>query len=60
MSTYLLPITLLLGSSSIISSAVAHAPWNGAGGRPLANVSEYAKVMSWVNIMYVTMMRVLL
>ncbi|KAG5645132.1 hypothetical protein DXG03_006849 [Asterophora parasitica] len=40
-----------LGPSKIISAAVAHMPWLGANGKPLTNVSEYAKVMSFVNIM---------
>ncbi|KAF8064331.1 glycoside hydrolase superfamily [Lyophyllum atratum] len=40
-----------LGPSKIISAAVAHMPWRGADGRPLADVSQYAALMTYVNIM---------
>ncbi|KAH7090884.1 glycoside hydrolase [Auriculariales sp. MPI-PUGE-AT-0066] len=40
-----------LGSSKIISAAVAHSPWLGSNGKSLTNVSAYAKQMSHVNIM---------
>ncbi|KAG5651912.1 hypothetical protein H0H81_006963 [Sphagnurus paluster] len=40
-----------LGPSKIISAAVAHTPWLGANGKPLTNVSEYAALMTYVNIM---------
>jgi Glycosyl hydrolases family 18 len=41
-----------LGSSKIISAAVTQLPWLGSNGRPLTNVSAYAKEMDYVNIMY--------
>ncbi|KAF5376626.1 hypothetical protein D9615_007898 [Tricholomella constricta] len=40
-----------LGPLKIISAAVAHMPWLGANGKPLTNVSEFAKLMTFVNIM---------
>ncbi|KAF9033207.1 glycoside hydrolase superfamily [Panaeolus papilionaceus] len=40
-----------LGPARIISAAVPHEPWLGADGAPLKNVSEFAAVMSYVNIM---------
>ncbi|KIM81785.1 glycoside hydrolase family 18 protein [Piloderma croceum F 1598] len=40
-----------LGSSKIISAAVTQLPWLGSNGRPLTNVSAYAKEMNYVNIM---------
>ncbi|EPQ50562.1 glycoside hydrolase family 18 protein [Gloeophyllum trabeum ATCC 11539] len=40
-----------LGSSKIISAAVTQQPWIGSNGSPLSNVSAYASVMTYVNIM---------
>lgn len=40
-----------LGPSKIISAAVAHVPWLGPDGSPLANVSQFAALMSYINIM---------
>ncbi|KAG6833416.1 hypothetical protein H0H87_007401 [Tephrocybe sp. NHM501043] len=40
-----------LGPSKIISAAVAHLPWLGPNGKPLTNVTEFASVMTYVNIM---------
>ncbi|KAG7443203.1 glycoside hydrolase family 18 protein [Guyanagaster necrorhizus] len=40
-----------LGTGTIISAAVPHLPWIGSNGKPLTNVSAYAKVMTYVNIM---------
>ncbi|RXW17813.1 hypothetical protein EST38_g8035 [Candolleomyces aberdarensis] len=40
-----------LGPEKIISAAVGHLPWLGSNGKPLNNVSEYAKYMTFVNIM---------
>ncbi|KAF8900156.1 glycoside hydrolase family 18 protein [Gymnopilus junonius] len=40
-----------IGSSKIISGAVTQQPWLGSNGQPLANVSAYAAVMTFVNIM---------
>jgi hypothetical protein len=41
-----------LGSSKIISAAVTQLPWLGSNGKPLTDVSAYAKEMNYVNIMY--------
>ncbi|KAF8181050.1 glycoside hydrolase family 18 protein [Pholiota molesta] len=40
-----------LGSSRIISAAVTQLPWLGENGAPLKDVSEYAKYMTYVNVM---------
>uniref|UniRef100_A0A8H8CJU2 Chitinase n=1 Tax=Psilocybe cubensis TaxID=181762 RepID=A0A8H8CJU2_PSICU len=40
-----------IGNSRIISAAVTQLPWLGPKGLPLTNVEEYAKYMSFVNIM---------
>ncbi|KAJ3514277.1 hypothetical protein NLJ89_g2472 [Agrocybe chaxingu] len=40
-----------LGPCKILSAAVPHLPWLGTTGRPLTDVSEYAKVLTYVNIM---------
>jgi chitinase len=40
-----------LGSSKIISAAVTQLPWLGSDGKPLTNVSAYAKEMNYINIM---------
>ncbi|PPQ82293.1 hypothetical protein CVT25_008443 [Psilocybe cyanescens] len=40
-----------LGNSKVISAAVTQLPWLGPNGSPLSNVAEYAKYMSFVNIM---------
>ncbi|KDR78222.1 hypothetical protein GALMADRAFT_1307739 [Galerina marginata CBS 339.88] len=40
-----------IGDSKVISAAVTHTPWLGENGAPLINVSEYAKYMTYVNIM---------
>ncbi|KAH8828170.1 glycoside hydrolase [Flagelloscypha sp. PMI_526] len=40
-----------LGSSKIISAAVPHLPWLGSNGQPLTDVSAYAALMTYVNIM---------
>ncbi|KAF9558511.1 glycoside hydrolase family 18 protein [Agrocybe pediades] len=40
-----------LGDSKIISAAVTQLPWLGGNGEPLSDVSEYAKYMTYVNIM---------
>lgn len=45
------------GPDRIISAAVSHLPWLGANGKPLSNVSEYAKYMTYVNIMFVVRCR---
>ena len=42
-----------LGSSKIISAAVTQLPWTGSNGSPLTNVSAYASVMTYANIMSV-------
>ncbi|KAJ2919639.1 hypothetical protein MD484_g832, partial [Candolleomyces efflorescens] len=39
------------GPEKIISAAVGHLPWLGSNGKPLTNVSEFAKYMTFVNIM---------
>ncbi|KAH9927355.1 glycoside hydrolase superfamily [Fomitopsis serialis] len=40
-----------LGNEAIISAAVTDQPFKGPDGNPLSDVSEYAKVMSYVNLM---------
>lgn len=40
-----------LGTNHTISAAVAHQPWIGNNGSPLADVSAYADKMDWVGIM---------
>ncbi|KAG6890136.1 hypothetical protein C0995_011429 [Termitomyces sp. Mi166 len=40
-----------LGPAKIISAAVAHLPWLGSDGKPLTDVTEFAAVMTYVNIM---------
>ncbi|KIY68919.1 glycoside hydrolase family 18 protein [Cylindrobasidium torrendii FP15055 ss-10] len=40
-----------IGDNKIISSAVTHQPWLGANGSPLTDVSSFAAVMDYVNIM---------
>ncbi|KAI0751174.1 glycoside hydrolase family 18 protein [Daedaleopsis nitida] len=40
-----------LGSSKIISAAVTPLPWTGSNGSPLTDVSAYASVMTYANIM---------
>ncbi|KJA24940.1 glycoside hydrolase family 18 protein [Hypholoma sublateritium FD-334 SS-4] len=40
-----------LGSAKIISAAVTQLPWLDQKGSPLKDVSEYAKYMTFVNIM---------
>ncbi|KIM81786.1 glycoside hydrolase family 18 protein [Piloderma croceum F 1598] len=40
-----------LGPDKIISAAVTQLPWLGSNGRPLTDVSAYAKEMNYVNIM---------
>ncbi|EJF62190.1 glycoside hydrolase family 18 protein [Dichomitus squalens LYAD-421 SS1] len=40
-----------LGSSKIISAAVTQLPWTGSNGNPLTDVSAYASVMTYANIM---------
>ncbi|KAF9458110.1 glycoside hydrolase family 18 protein [Collybia nuda] len=40
-----------LGPSKIISSAVAHMPWNGPNGTSLTDVRAFAAQMTYVNIM---------
>ena len=42
-----------LGSSKIISAAVTQLPWTGPNGSPLTDVSAYASVMTYANIMSV-------
>jgi chitinase len=42
----------LAGSTKIISAAVTHMPWKGPDGKPSRNVSEFARYMNFVNIMY--------
>ena len=42
-----------LGSSKIISAAVTPLPWLGSNGDPLTDVSAYASVMTYANIMSV-------
>ncbi|PFH50382.1 glycoside hydrolase family 18 protein [Amanita thiersii Skay4041] len=44
-------LRVALGESKILSAAVSHLPWTGPGGDPLNNVSEFANVMTYVNIM---------
>ena len=41
-----------LGKAAIISAAVTDQPFTGPDGRPLKDVSAYAKVMTYVNLMY--------
>ncbi|KAF9558513.1 glycoside hydrolase family 18 protein [Agrocybe pediades] len=40
-----------LGPCKIISAAVSHTPWLGSNGRPLTDVSAYAKEMDYICIM---------
>ncbi|KAF8628575.1 hypothetical protein AX17_005971 [Amanita inopinata Kibby_2008] len=40
-----------LGESKIISAAVTHHPWLGPDGNPLSDVSSFANVITYVNIM---------
>ncbi|KAF5329821.1 hypothetical protein D9619_009056 [Psilocybe cf. subviscida] len=40
-----------LGPCKIICAAVSHQPWLGSNGKPLTDVSAFAKVMDYVNIM---------
>lgn len=40
-----------LPSPKIISAAVPHLPWLGTNGQPLSDVSQYAAVMDYLNIM---------
>ncbi|KXN90761.1 Chitinase A1 [Leucoagaricus sp. SymC.cos] len=40
-----------LPSPKILSAAVPHLPWLGTNGQPLNDVSAFATVMSYVNIM---------
>ncbi|KAJ2921654.1 hypothetical protein H1R20_g15441, partial [Candolleomyces eurysporus] len=40
-----------LGTCSILAAAVPHLPWLGSNGRPLTDVSEFAAVMTYLNIM---------
>ena len=42
-----------LASSKILSAAVPHLPWLGTNGKPSSDVSAYAAVIDYVNIMYV-------
>ena len=41
-----------LGDAKIISAAVTHHPWLGQDGNPLNDVSAYAQMINYVNIMY--------
>lgn len=43
----------MIGPKKIVSAAVTQLPWFDANGKPLKDVSEFAKYMSYVNIMYV-------
>ncbi|KAG6890137.1 hypothetical protein C0995_011430 [Termitomyces sp. Mi166 len=49
--SFIKALRMLLGSSKIISAAVAHLPWLGSNGKPLTDVSAYAVQMNYVNIM---------
>ncbi|EKM76188.1 hypothetical protein AGABI1DRAFT_108941 [Agaricus bisporus var. burnettii JB137-S8] len=40
----------ILGPTRIISAAVTHLPWKGPDGKPLPDVSEFARCMNFVNI----------
>lgn len=40
-----------LGTSAILAAAVPHLPWLGSNGKPLTDVSAYAAVMTYINIM---------
>ncbi|TFK29162.1 glycoside hydrolase [Coprinopsis marcescibilis] len=40
-----------LGPCKIVSSAVAHLPWLGSNGKPLASVTDFASVMDYICIM---------
>ncbi|KAK7026409.1 hypothetical protein VNI00_015644 [Paramarasmius palmivorus] len=40
-----------LGADKIISAAVPHLPWIGSNGSPLTNISAWANVMTYINIM---------
>jgi len=40
-----------LGNEKIISAAVTHHPWLGPNGKPLTDVSAYANMINYVNIM---------
>lgn len=42
-----------IASSKILSAAVPHLPWLGTNGKPSSDVSAYAAVIDYVNIMYV-------
>jgi len=44
-------LTTVVGPCKIISAAVTHVPWLGPNGKPLTDVSAYAAVMDFVNIM---------
>lgn len=50
-------LTFSLARPKIISAAVPHLPWLGSNGQPLTDVSAYAAVMDYVNIMYVPLYR---
>ena len=39
------------GPDKIISAAVDHLPWLGSNGKPLTDVAEYSKYLTFVNIM---------
>ncbi|PCH40730.1 glycoside hydrolase family 18 protein [Wolfiporia cocos MD-104 SS10] len=49
--TFFTALRNALGSSKIISAAVTDLPWTGSNGSPLTDVSAYAKVMTYANIM---------
>lgn len=40
------------GPAKIISAAVQHAPWAGADGTTLNDVSAFAESLTYINIMY--------
>ncbi|KII91199.1 glycoside hydrolase family 18 protein [Plicaturopsis crispa FD-325 SS-3] len=49
--TFFKALRTKLGTSKIISAAVTDLPWLGADGNPLTDVSAYAAVMTYANIM---------
>ncbi|KAF6750408.1 glycoside hydrolase superfamily [Ephemerocybe angulata] len=40
-----------LGTCAILAAAVSHLPWLGSNGKPLTDVTDFAAVMTYINIM---------
>ncbi|KAH9833837.1 glycoside hydrolase family 18 protein [Rhodofomes roseus] len=49
--TFFQALRAKLGNDAIISAAVTDQPFKGPDGNPLSDVSDYAKVMTYVNLM---------